>query len=200
MQENENGTLVRIKKAQLKDDLFLYVEYIEELPGHSKKDTKVSITVPVHQDLKDAFKKLHTHLAILCDEVTEPKRKDIDTTVYEAFTVKSLSIGGNGENEGVTLSGSKEGKYGTVNLNTPFCKYLGSEYKMADILAVDVEHALFEVNEYVFNGKQAPDQQMEMDFGELKMLGDVTISVNDGEEIKLDNLTTDEFKKRLKIV
>jgi len=35
---------VKIKKAKIKDDLFLEVEYTEELEGHSKKDTKLSCT------------------------------------------------------------------------------------------------------------------------------------------------------------
>lgn len=177
--EEKPLSVVRFKKAAIKDELFLYVEYVEELPGHSKKDIKATITVPVHQDLKDAFAKLHTHLAILCDEVTEPKRKDFDTTVYEDFTIKSFSIGGNGENEGVTLNGSKEGKYGTVNLTTPFCKYVGSDYKTSDILAVDMEHAIFEVNEYVFNGKKAPDNQMAFNFE-----GGLDVTVLTGEEFK----------------
>ncbi|MBK7885511.1 MAG: hypothetical protein IPJ81_18230 [Chitinophagaceae bacterium] len=49
---------VKIKKAKIKDDIFLEVEYTEELPGHGKKDMKLTCTVPVHQDLKIHLKNL----------------------------------------------------------------------------------------------------------------------------------------------
>jgi hypothetical protein len=155
---------VKIKKASIKDDLFLNVEYVEELQGHSKKDTKLSCTVPVHDDLKDAFGVLHKHLAILCDEVTTPTKAKYEGLECIEFTVKGFSIGGNDENEGVTITGAKEGKYGLVNLNTPFTKWTSTDYPYAAELAADIETAVYEVNEYLFNGKRAPERQLEMEF------------------------------------
>jgi hypothetical protein len=157
---------VKIRKAKIKDELFLEVEYTEDLPGHSKKDTKLSCTIPIHQDLKDSFNKLHVHLAILCDEVKEPKKKDLAATVFETFDVRGFSIGGSDENEGVTISGFKDGKYGIVNLNTPFTKYEDSEYPFVSDLASDIESCLYEVEEYLFNGKRAPEKQLELGFDE----------------------------------
>ena len=158
---------VTIKKAKIKDDLFLEGEYSEELPGHSKKDSKFSCTVPVHQDLKDAFQKLHTHLAILCDVgVKAPKRNDFATAEFSEFSIRSFSIGGNDENMGVTISGYKEGKYGLVNLNTPFTKYEsdGENYPFTAELVEDVEAAVYEVEQYLFHEKRAPEKQLAMDF------------------------------------
>lgn len=156
---------VKIKKASIKDDLFLNVEFTEDLPGHSKKDTKLSCTVPIHEDLKAAFAKLHVHLACLCDEVKLPKKNDFPNVEFEKFTVRGFSIGGNDENEGVTVSGSKDGAYGLVNLNTPFTKWESADYSFVSELGEDVEAAIYEVEQYLFEGKKAPERQLEMEFG-----------------------------------
>lgn len=154
---------VTIKKAKVKDDLFLEGEYTEQLPGHSKKDSKFNCTVPVHDDLKFAFNKLHKHLAILCDEVTTPKKAQFETSEFPDFHVRSFTVSGSEENEGVTVSGYKEGKYGDVNLNTPFTKY-DSDYPFADQLAEDIQSCIYEVEQYLFHEKRAPEKQLEMDF------------------------------------
>lgn len=161
---------VKIKKAKIKDDIFLEVEYTEDLPGHSKKDTKLTCTVPVHDDLKTAFSKLDKHLAILCDEIELPSKvKDIDQwqpDELSSFVVKGFTVIGNDENAGCTLSGMKDGKYGVVNLNTPFQKYETSDYKHIDVLSADIESCVYEVEQYLFEGKRAPEKQLAMDFGE----------------------------------
>lgn len=157
---------VKIKKAKIKDELFLEVEYTEDMPGHTKKDTKLSCTIPVHVDLKESFKKLHTHLAILCDEAKEPKKKDFDTSEFFGFNVRGFSIGGSDDNEGVTISGFKEGKYGTVNLNTPFKKWSDEEYPFISELSLSMTDAIEEVEQYLFNGKRAPEAQLELEFPE----------------------------------
>lgn len=157
---------VKIQKAKIVDDLFLYVEYEEDLPGHSKKKNKLSSTVPIHDDLRDKFAKLAKHLAILCDGIAMPKRvTDIgewESDEIKVFGVKSFSIGGNDEHEGITLSGSKEGTYGLVNLNSPFQKWEGSEYKHIGVLHEEIEACLYEVDQYLFNGKKAPEKQLDM--------------------------------------
>lgn len=48
---------VKIKKAKILEGLFLVGEYTENLPVHSKMNQKFSCTVPIHDDLKDSFKK-----------------------------------------------------------------------------------------------------------------------------------------------
>lgn len=157
---------VRIKKAKIKDDLFLEVEYSEDLPGHSKKDVKETITIPVHDDMKTAFQKLHTHLALLCDETKLKKGEDFDQVIIPGFFVRGWSQSGSEENEGVTVSGYKEGKYGTVNLNTPFTKYESDDYPHISELGLDMQQCVIEVELYLFEGKRAPEKQLEMDFGE----------------------------------
>lgn len=153
---------VRIKKAKIKDDLFLEGEYSEELPGHSKKDSKFSCTVPIHEDLKAAIEKLHVHLAILCDYENTKKAASLDDLAFPAFQAKGFSIGGNEENEGVTISGNMDGKYGLVNLNTPFKKLEDTEYPHIGHLGACIQSAIYEVEQYLFEGKRAPEKQLSM--------------------------------------
>lgn len=156
---------VKIKKAKIVDSLFLEGEYTENLPGHSKMNQKFSCTVPVHDDLKESFKKLHRHLAILCDEIPTPKKRDFPGIEINDFEATGFSIGGRDENEGVTISGSKEGKFGTVNLNSPFKKFSDTEYPFIADLGADITHCIHEVEQYLFHEKRAPEQQLSMKFG-----------------------------------
>jgi hypothetical protein len=178
---------VKIKKAKLVSDLFLYVEYEEKDKDGKLKSKTEDSEIPVHDDLKNAIQKLHKHLALLCEEVSikgRPKTieefdsealylkvdksvDDISDEEPEArqskFTAKSFSIGGNGENEGVTISGMKKLKTGkVVNLNTPFTKWSDTEYPFIDDLSADIETCYYEVEQYLFHNKRAPEQQLSL--------------------------------------
>lgn len=157
---------VKIKKASIKDGLFLSGEYVETLPNHTKKDVKFSCTEPIHSDLKDAFDKLHVHLAVICDQVKDPKKGAFAQAEFEGFFINGFTIGGNDENEGVTISGRRDGRYGSVNLNTPLTKFDSSEYPFVSELGEQVEAAIYEVEQYLFNDKHAPQRQLEMEFPE----------------------------------
>lgn len=160
---------VKIKKARIKEELFLEVEFTEELPGHSKKDTKLSCTIPVHDDLKRAFLKMNKHLALLCDDVEcKVDLEDWDEELLGRYVVKGFSIGGTDENEGVSISGSKEAANGLVNLNTPFQKYEASEYHFISELGADIAACVYEVHQYLFEGKRAPEKQLAFDFQEME--------------------------------
>jgi hypothetical protein len=52
-----------------------------------------------------------------------------------------------------------------VNLNTPFTKYESTEYPFTTDLGADVQACIYEVEQYLFEGKRAPEVQLEMDFG-----------------------------------
>lgn len=157
---------VKILKAKIKDELFLEGKISEELPGHSKKTSTFECTVPVHDDLKNAFKNLTGHLAVICSQLKVKRGESIDDLDVEKFQVRGFTISGNDENEGVTISGSMEGMYGTVNLNSPFTKWDDVEYPFVSELAEDVQAAVYEVEQYLFEGKRAPEKQLAMDFGD----------------------------------
>lgn len=157
---------VKFKSATIKNDLFLSVKYDEELPGHSKNKLSNDCTVPVHEDLKVTFQKLHRHLALLCSLRDLPQKKQFYKTDFEEFTVSGFSVGGNDDSSGVTVNGSMEGAYGTVNLSTPFTKYVGDDYPFLSELGQDILACEFEIDQYLFKGKRAPEVQLEMELPE----------------------------------
>lgn len=59
-----------------------------------------------------------------------------------------------------------EGTYGIVNLNSPLIKWDDADYPFVSELAEDVQAAVYEVEQYLFEGKRAPERQLEMDFGD----------------------------------
>ncbi len=164
--EKEKRASVKILKASIIDDLFLEWKLEEELPSHSRKSSTESCTVPIHDHLKFAIQKLHKHLALICDQVKQPKKTEIDEIEYEGFTVSGFEIKGRDENHGVTIIGTREGKYGTVNLKSPVAKYDSSAYPFISELGLDVNDAIAEVEAYLFDGKRAPDRQLDIDFPE----------------------------------
>jgi len=157
---------VKIKSAKIKDGLFLSGSYVEDLPGHSKNKLKFDRTVPIHTDLIDAFAKLNKHFAILTDGIVLPaKVKNLanwEDENLEKFFVDGFTIGGNDENEGVTLIGSHDGTYGSFPLNTPFQKWEASEYDHISDLGSDINACIYEVEQYLFEGKKAPEKQLDM--------------------------------------
>ena len=175
----------KVLKAEIKDWLFLSGKISEELRGHSKKDSSFNCTVPVHDDLKTAFGKLNIHLALLCDQLAMPTKKafaKLQVLMSEAkivegegknsdredpfFHVYSFSISGNEENEAIVISGYMEGTYGEVDLSNPPIKWDNTDYPFSDQLSEDAQACIYEVKEYLFNEKRAPEKQLEMEFAE----------------------------------
>jgi len=153
-----------IKKAQLKDNSFLSVEYSEQqADGFSviKKECKI----PVHQDLKDAFKELDKHLA---DLSFQHDRSGNLCTID--ISCKGFTISGNGDNEGVTLTGVRILENDKVlNINSPFQRFDSDYYgyeSTADLIYC-LDKCKEEVNAYLFAGKHADDNQLEL-FEELE--------------------------------
>ncbi len=165
-EERQKAGGVIIRNAKIVDQLFLTVEFDEDLPGHARKETSLSCTVPVHEDLKYQFDKLHKHLAVLCDEVKQPKVDDFPGVHFPDFFVRGFGLLGADAKDGVSIRGYKEGKYGVVNLTTPRTKYADSSYPFLDALSLDIDACVYEVEQYLFHGKRAPEKQLEMDFGE----------------------------------
>lgn len=159
---------IKIKKAKIKNNLFLQYEY-QQTVGNVTNGHNTSSDAPIHEDLRKAFRGLIPHFAFMCEEIPEKKMKQImngnvpdDDEFYSKFLVQSFSIGGSGDSEGVTLSGCKQVESGVVNFNSPFKKW-DDDYKYMDALIDAVELAKSEVFEYM-NGKQAPNAQQEMNF------------------------------------
>jgi hypothetical protein len=147
---NGKYSKIQLKKAKIKDSLFLEVEYSETI-ADGTNTVKKDCTAPVHDDLKNAFAELDDHLSRICEQWTTNNR--FDETQCKGFT-----IGGSGDNEGVTLIGSREIKYGVLNIVSPFTKW-DSEYENIIELGEAIETCKHEVKLYLFEGKHQPAQQ-----------------------------------------
>jgi hypothetical protein len=170
-----DGPEVEILAASLKGDFCHYVyEFSSGVlkgDGCNHKGTNI-----VHDDLKKAFKKLHVHLAVACEEIDQSDIKDIDsipewdvdadhpkrlTALEEVsrkvfhFSCSSYKCDGTGENEGVIMIGQKRLTTGEfVKLESPKVMWSG-EYHFINELKVAVDDISHEVQLYR-NGKFAP--------------------------------------------
>jgi len=162
---------ITIKQASIKNSLFLAYKY-DQYVKNAKKSASESSDAPIHDDLRNAFSALIPHFAFICEEIKESDCRDRldspdDDLPEEHFLLKykvqGFTIGGQGDSEGVTISGSKKlesGKY--LNLNTPFLKFEDyQDYPFMAELRESIDILKSEVYEYL-EGKQAPPKQQEM--------------------------------------
>ncbi|WP_234110173.1 hypothetical protein [Chryseobacterium sp. R2A-55] len=163
---------IEIKKAKIKNGIFLAYEYLEKTDNYENK-ISTSSDAPIHDDLRESFKALVPHFALLTEETT---KKTFDSCIKSGkihdslgkFEVTGFTIGGNGDTEGVVISGHKVLESGNkVNFSTPFQMFDDSEnYDYATELLEAVEQLKNEVYEYM-EGKQAPKMVVgTLDFGE----------------------------------
>jgi len=181
---------VEIKKAKLKSDMFLEVEY-SEVVEDGTNNVKKECTAAVHDDLKKLFRRLPAHLAMLCEQVKElhdgtgvavnfdSERPNLllcdpellyrfserDWNIIDNTTCTGFSIGGSGDSEGVTIYGRRElGNGKVINLVAPFQKWDNDSFNYGNTsdLSEIIEAARYEVHQYLFEGKHAPDMQLSL--------------------------------------
>lgn len=166
---SSKSTSLKITKAKLVNNMTLTFEAEEYENGNTNEIIK-KCGSPVHDDLRDAIARLRIHMACLCELVADDKIDDSDP-LLEKITVTSVSIGGDGDHEGATITGTKKLRGGkALNLNAPFTKFMGDE-KPDDYLYLhefheDVEGFLEEVRLYL-GGKYGDGAQLEMSFDGL---------------------------------
>ncbi|WP_346318211.1 hypothetical protein [Chitinophaga sp. YIM B06452] len=174
---------IEVRSGALKG-IFCDYSYDHMVAQNTTNNVRISSHVPVHADLTAAFKRLHVHLAVICEEIHADDIPDIDNlpVLNEAwdaddsrqpplaaklakYAVSSFKIVGNGENEGVVLTGGKLlSTTDEVGLTTPVTKYQ-SEYPFVNELRIAVDDLVSEIEAYM-NGKQAPPRQTEMVFAD----------------------------------
>jgi len=121
-----------------------------------------------HEDLINAFKLTHPHFAILCDlkEADDMSLHDLENDLQsiEQIGVRSFSIGGSGDSEGVTLSGFKKLSGGKmINFNTPFIKWEDESDPYNYVIELKhVIDVICDEVEFYLDGKIAPDAQLSM--------------------------------------
>lgn len=165
---------IEIKKAAIKNRIFLSSEYVEKLNGVNKTRKEDSDAI-VHDDLIHAFQKMVPHFALLTEQVPESEvesiilnNREIPGDLLHKIKVTGISVGGSGESEGITISGAKRLSNGkTVNFNTPFTKWeaVDEGYKFISELINVLEDLKDEVVAYM-EGKQGTKAQTEMSFGD----------------------------------
>lgn len=192
-----------IKKAKLKGrSLDVEIEEFIDVEGAGTVTNEVTKSCGnlVHDDLVNAFDNLKKHLVCICDMrgsdmLHQSNIEGFDLELLKEYNITGFSIGGNDENEGVTLIGNRKFVSGKVlNIITPFTKFQDENdpYKFASELVEDIEHCKYEVEEYLFNQKCAV-KQLEMDFE-----GDVSDNeaAVDGVEVLHDVLENVKNKLR----
>ena len=162
---------IEIKKAKIKNGIFLAYEFVEKTESYENK-ISTSSDAPIHEDLRSAFATLVPHFALLTEEVTKSEvhaaiQNGHETECLEKFTVSGFTFGGNGDTEGVVISGYKSLESGkVVNFNTPFQVFEDDDYDYSEELVKSVVHLKNEVFEYM-EGKQAPKMLVgKLDFGD----------------------------------
>lgn len=174
--ENYKVTKVSITKGRT-----LKVDMIETLDDKSqRKHPGVECDQLVHNDMIDAFAKLKFHLAKICEmkEVEGIEFEQFNISELATFAISGFNISGDSENQGVTITGSKDLLSGSkLNLNTPCTKYEGDEYQLANEMAADIQNCIYEVEQYLFHGKYAIKQL------ELLFEDNVTSAIEDSVNV-----------------
>jgi hypothetical protein len=148
---------VTIKKATIKDGLFLNVKFEENTPSGTNNVSK-DCTAPIHDDLRNAFNGMSEHLAEICHQYNDTGAIDADNTSCNGVAFG----GGNGDSGGFTLIGSRHLHGGdVVNLTSPFKKFSDGYIGMSELHEL-TETAIREVKLYLFEGKQKPQEQQSL--------------------------------------
>ena len=181
--------MIEIRKATITSGIFLAYEYNIQENNVSNKN-KTQSTAPIHDDLRNAFKKLIPHFILLTEELPEDKMKgiiEIDLQLPEdiekKYQVNAFSLSGSEDNQSITITGFKVlSNDRIVSFSSPSQKLYEDRvegYKFTDELRDALEHLVSEVQEYM-DGKQAPKTNVG------------TFNFPEDEEIEAFKLPTDE--------
>jgi len=174
---------IQIKAASLKADFCHYTyEFETEFKNGITSSDKINRqgSLIIHDDMRRCFKRLNSHLAIICEEINADSINDIETIEdyntdihkegslehqVSHFYVSSFTTSGIGENESVVLQGSKRLSTGDyVELKSPKTSWDGN-YLFINELRVAIDDLKSEVEQYM-NGKSQPKLvQGKIDFG-----------------------------------
>lgn len=143
---------MKIIKAKITKDSTLVATYKDE-NGTTTVEGKNLVT----SDLINAFSKLNPHAALLTEQKEVDGIESVDEVpdiIGQVLDVTGYSIGGDGDNEGVTLIAKRFLKTGKVlNLCAPFTMFNNENesYINAFELEQEIQSCEFEVKEYLFN-------------------------------------------------
>lgn len=171
---------ILIKKAGITSGLFLSYEF-EQTDSNVKNINKTKSDLPIHEDLRKAFRALIPHFVFICEEITDEViiEKAIndydsyldsqDTSSYPEFFkyfVSDFTLAGKGDNIKLKISGSKSlESFEHISFTAPEINLDSTKYKFVEDLKEAVDVLKHEVIAYM-EGKHAPKAQLEMFAGE----------------------------------
>lgn len=174
---------IEIKKATIKSSIYLAYNYTQTEDNFENQISTKS-DAPIHDDLRQSFMCLTPYLAYICEEIDKKKLEKLTAFMelewsldeenehyneelhefFKKFQTEGFEVSGQGDKQGVKIFGSKLlNTMKAISLTTPKQGYNDDDFKFGNELAEIVEMCKTEVYEY-FKGKQAPNQQTEMDF------------------------------------
>lgn len=165
-----------IQKAQL-NGIFLSYEF-EQKDTDSNNLMKVKSDLPVHDDLRTAFRNLIPHFAFICDQVTDEKlvekaindpllytgdKETAPDVAFFKYQVYAVSLNTKKGNNKITMHGCRQvGElFDEISFSSPEIDLDSDKYKHTAKLSEMVELLKSEVVAYM-EGKHAPKTQMEM--------------------------------------
>lgn len=173
-----------IKKATIKGSLFLSYSF-DQIDSDVKNRINTSSDAPIHDDLRNAFKKLTPHFAFISEEVKDEKliekaiknpekflidKDETKDQTFFKFRVSGFEITEKDGYEKITITGAKQLEtHNEITFSLPQVGLGDDKYKYYLELQDAVEELKHEVVAYM-QGKSAPKAQTEMfdedDFGD----------------------------------
>jgi len=154
----------KIIKIALTGDQKAHVEYEERNPGQKEPDKhKLDRPCFVHPDLIAALDKLKAHMATVCEQYLLTEFED-NPALLDKFSVDGITIKGEGEHEGVVISGTRHVANNlAVTMNTPFIKFNANHsfYQYSEEMMELVRNVETEIEAYL-NGKFGAGNQYQM--------------------------------------
>lgn len=171
---------ILIKKAGITSGLFLSYDF-EQTDSNVKNINKTKSDLPIHEDLRKAFRALIPHFVFICEEITDEALIEYAINNYEEYlddkeaslhpeffkyNVSDFELKGKGDAEKLKISGSKGlESFESISFTAPEIILDSTKYKFIEALKDTVEVLKQEVIAYM-EGKHAPKAQLEMFAGQ----------------------------------
>lgn len=145
-----------------------YCEYNNE--NDYTNDVSLKCPQIIHKDLTEAFNKLKSHVALICEfpekELIKFHSIDEMSTSIDSIIITGFTTGGSDESAGACIVGQRILPSGKVlNIVTPFMQYSDEEYAYAGELELAIEGCEHETLLYLNEGKFGV-KQLDLDFDE----------------------------------
>lgn len=163
-----NTNNITVRKAALTAGNGLSLEMSERQKDGTYVDSKSDYSAAVHPDLKEAFRRLNIHLALVSEYISSDSVEDIDRpepALLDKYNVNSISY--LPDDAGVKISGTVELTSGKkMSLSPPTVKWDDDPaYGYSSELAEITNLVMAEIKSYL-GGKHAPEPQQELPFTE----------------------------------